>query len=64
MKKIKWLSEQPKLTSGVTWGVPWKRGELKKGDCLALVNAKGESLYVQSDPSAYWPDGSIKWTKH
>ncbi|MEC1543810.1 exo-rhamnogalacturonan lyase family protein [Bacillus halotolerans] len=64
MKKIKWLSEQPKLTSGVTWGVPWKRGELKKGDCLALVNAKGESRYVQSDTSAYWPDGSIKWTKH
>jgi hypothetical protein len=64
MKKIKWLSEQPQLTSGVTWGVPWKKGELKKGDCLALVNAKGESHYVQTDPSAYWPDGSIKWTKH
>ncbi|MGX4764965.1 exo-rhamnogalacturonan lyase family protein [Bacillus mojavensis] len=64
MKKIKWLSEQPQLKSGVTWGVPWKKGELKKGDCLALINAKGESGYVQSEPSAYWPDGSIKWTKH
>nr|WP_277715561.1 hypothetical protein [Bacillus subtilis]WEZ12260.1 hypothetical protein P5622_20915 [Bacillus subtilis] len=30
MKKIKWLSGQPKVTSGVTWGMPWKKGELKK----------------------------------
>ncbi|MEC0573634.1 hypothetical protein P8833_07535 [Bacillus inaquosorum] len=64
MKKIKWLSEQPKVTSGVTWGVPWKKGELKKGDPLALVNENAVSRYVQSEPSAYWPDGSIKWTKH
>ncbi len=64
MKKIKWLSGQPKLTSGVTWGVPWKKGELKKGDRLALMNENAETRYVQSEPSAYWPDGSIKWTKH
>ncbi len=64
MKKIKWLSGQPKLTSGVTWGVPWKKGECKKGDRLALMNENAETRYVQSEPSAYWPDGSIKWTKH
>nr|WGD73514.1 hypothetical protein P5668_21940 [Bacillus subtilis] len=51
MKKIKWLSEQPKLTSGVTWGVPWKKGELKKGDRLALMNENAETRYVQSEPS-------------
>lgn len=64
MKKIKWLSGQPKVTSGVTWGMPWKKGELKKGDRLALMNENAETRYVQSEPSAYWPDGSIKWTKH
>lgn len=64
MKKMKWLSEKPKMTCGVTWGVPWKKGELKKGNRLSLVNENAERQYVQSEPSAYWPDGSIKWTKH
>lgn len=28
------------------------------------MNENAERQYVQSEPSAYWPDGSIKWTKH
>lgn len=40
-----------------------KRG-IEKGNRLSLVNENAERQYVQSEPSAYWPDGSIKWTKH
>ncbi|MDK2599301.1 hypothetical protein QO179_07700 [Bacillus stercoris] len=41
-----------------------EKGECKKGDRLALLNENAAIRYVQSEPSSYWPDGSIKWTKH
>ncbi|WP_143316747.1 hypothetical protein [Clostridium sp. HBUAS56017] len=62
MTKVKWLDELPRSKSGITWGVPWKKGELGKKQKLALKNSKGEECYVQSWPLAYWPDGSVKWT--
>lgn len=62
MPKLKWLDDLPKSKSSITWGVPWKKGDLKKEDNLALRSEKGEELYVQSWPLAYWPDGSIKWS--
>ncbi|WP_422101423.1 hypothetical protein [Bacillus atrophaeus] len=30
MAKLKWLSKQPPMAGGVTWGVPWKKRGLKK----------------------------------
>ncbi|MCI3197505.1 hypothetical protein GXP75_17900 [Bacillus sp. HU-1818] len=64
MAKLKWLSKQPPMAGGVTWGMPWKKGGLKKGESLTLLDSQGNSLCTQSEPSAYWPDGSVKWTKH
>jgi len=50
---------------GVTWGVPWKQGQLLKINGFALKNEDSSEIYqVQSWPLAYWPDGSIKWTAH
>ncbi len=45
-------------------GRAMEKRRIEKGDRLALVNENAVSRYVQSEPSAYWPDGSIKWTKH
>ncbi|WP_067843505.1 exo-rhamnogalacturonan lyase family protein [Amphibacillus sediminis] len=57
--KLKWLEDAPKVKSGVTFGLPWKKGELPKLRSFSLNQYK-----VQSWPTAYWPDGSIKWTAH
>ncbi|MEK4252455.1 exo-rhamnogalacturonan lyase family protein [Paenibacillus sp. FSL W7-1287] len=63
---LKWLDSASAtgLITGVTWGVPWHRGQLARHEQLELRNEQGELLQVQSWPTAYWPDGSVKWTAH
>lgn len=61
--QIKWLSEKsPEIKTGVSWGVPWPRGVIQKGQDFMLTTNSGESLPLQTWPMAYWPDGSVKWT--
>lgn len=70
--KLKWLGKQAAAPVGLTWGVPWKEGELLRGDSLVLYSeaagmenvASASALRVQSWPTAFWPDGSIKWSAH
>jgi len=62
--ELQWLEESTVSSLGVTWGVPWEKGALKKNEDLILENENGELIPVQSWPLAYWPDGSIKWTGH
>ncbi|MFJ3673291.1 Tat pathway signal sequence domain protein [Streptomyces sp. NPDC090106] len=52
------------LTGGATWGVPWPRGAFATGQPFALTTADGKDVPVQSWPTAWWPDGSLKWTAH
>ncbi|WP_159518085.1 exo-rhamnogalacturonan lyase family protein [Sunxiuqinia indica] len=60
--KLKWLGDHPpKLSTGVSWGVPFSEGAIKKSDQFVLTNTQDQQLPVQSWPLAYWPDGSIKW---
>jgi hypothetical protein len=61
---LHWLDGAPTASNGVTWGVPWPRGERAKDAQFALATSTGESVPVQSWPLAYWPDGSLKWTAH
>lgn len=62
---LSWLeSPGPAVEAGTTWGQPWPEGELLKETELCLVGEDGQKLPVQSWPTAYWPDGSIKWTAH
>jgi hypothetical protein len=57
-----WLDDKaPPLEAGVSFGVPFKQGEVQKNQTFALVSAAGKSLPVQSWPLAYWADGSLKW---
>jgi hypothetical protein len=62
--RVKWLNRKPANPTGVSWGVPWKQGTLKREDSLSLENDKGEKTPLQSWPMAFWPDGSVKWTGH
>ena len=59
---IRWIDgAAPELHYGQTFGVAWARGTLAKGQALTVRGSNGE-VPSQSWPTAYWPDGSIKWT--
>lgn len=62
---LRWL-KQPVIPVGVTWGVPWKKGQLRREDLEALSTRNGgqDAIPTQSWISAYWPDGSVKWSAH
>src|SRR5262245_12595832 len=61
--ELKWLGDKPPVTPmGVSWGVPWHQGKVRKDQAFTLTTADGKSLALQSWPLALWPDGSIKWS--
>ncbi|MFC5825837.1 Tat pathway signal sequence domain protein [Nonomuraea insulae] len=64
--RLKWLEGgAPKqLAAGSTWGVPWPMGAVQKDQAFALKTAAGQQVPVQTWATAYWPDGSLKWTAH
>lgn len=41
----------------VTFGIPFKQGELKDASVLALSDGTPSGAWA----TAYWPDGSVKW---
>ncbi|WP_274650962.1 hypothetical protein [Paenibacillus humicola] len=62
--RLRWLNGGPAGSAGVTWGIPWAEGELKREERVALLASNGQRVPVQSWPAAYWPDGSVKWSAH
>ncbi|KAJ4287695.1 hypothetical protein N0V90_012398 [Kalmusia sp. IMI 367209] len=58
--KVKWLEGTPKVNTGTTFGLPWARGQ-HLANATSFTASSGE---LQSWVTAYWPDGSIKWTGH
>ncbi|MGL1957259.1 MAG: hypothetical protein OCD00_08085 [Colwellia sp.] len=62
---LSWLEgQEPKEKVGTTWGKSWQKGELAAKKPLRLINEQGKNIPLQSWPTAYWPDGSVKWTAH
>jgi hypothetical protein len=60
---LDWLTGKPPATeSAVSWGVPWPRGAIQQSTQFVLTAKSGKALPLQSWTTAYWPDGSIKWT--
>jgi hypothetical protein len=51
----------PALATGISFGVPWPRGTVRKDQSFTLT-ADSQALPLQSWPLAYWPDGSVKWS--
>jgi hypothetical protein len=60
---LKWLDNH-KTTQpvGVSWGVPWPKGTVKKNQVFTLSGTDQSNIALQSWPLAYWPDGSLKWS--
>jgi hypothetical protein len=61
---LKWLENVDEENLGVTWGIPWKEGELRDANSLDLRTGTGKPVPMSSWVTASWPDGSIKWTAH
>ncbi|KAF1961245.1 hypothetical protein CC80DRAFT_464014 [Byssothecium circinans] len=58
--KVSWLEGAPKINTGTSFGIPWARGQhLANGTTFTT-----DSGDLQSWVTAYWPDGSIKWSGH
>jgi hypothetical protein len=63
--EIRWLEEGGLgQAPGSTFGVPWPQGKLTEGTAFALTTDAGQAVPVQSWPTAFWPDGTLKWTAH
>ena len=63
--KLRWLKNKVSAPVGVTFGIPWKEGDLKREETLVLRQEEtNEKVAMQSWPTAYWPDGSVKWSAH
>lgn len=57
------LMENRKPYGYTTWGCMWEKGSVQKNDFF-VVTAGNETIPSQARVTAYWPDGSIKWTAH
>lgn len=47
-----------------TFGCMWKRGECTVDTEYVCKTKEGAEVPMQSRITAYWPDGSVKWTAH
>jgi hypothetical protein len=60
---LDWLGgAKPGAPTGVSWGVPWPRGTVRKDQAFRLTAPNNQTLPLQTWPLAYWPDGSLKWS--
>ena len=47
-----------------TFGCMWKQGECTTETDYVCRTKEGKEVPMQSRITAYWPDGSVKWTAH
>lgn len=47
-----------------TWGCMWEKGSCPEGAGYVCRNPEGTEVPMQSRITAYWQDGSVKWTAH
>jgi hypothetical protein len=60
---LSWLDRAPPaVDQGVSFGVPWPRGAVQRTQAFQIASGNGLALPLQSWTTAYWPDGSVKWT--
>src|SRR5262245_22037556 len=59
--QVRWLDGgAPAATPGVTWGMPWPRGQVPARQGLTVSTMDGTPVPAQTWATAYWPDGSLK----
>jgi hypothetical protein len=59
--ELKWIGEKPLIKTGVSWGVPFEKGKVRKTQAFALSGTDDKEIPLQTWPLAFWPDGSVKW---
>ena len=59
--QLHWIGKTPEAAKPVSFGIPFNRGEMKVKDAFVLNTDKGEVIPADFWPTAYWPDGSVKW---
>lgn len=57
---LKWLDQPAKYNEGITFGVPFKEGEILSDIDLIIKDEFGNQP-LQNWPLAFWSDGSVKW---
>ncbi len=62
--ELTWLEGCPSAATGVSFGVPWRRGALDRNAPLRLRSGDGGEVPLQTWATAFWPDGTVKWTGH
>lgn len=55
---------ETKPTGNTTWGCIWKQGECSEETSYVCTGESGGKVEMQTRITAYWPDGSVKWTSH
>ena len=55
------IGSKPDFAVGISWGVPFAKGEVKSTQQFSLTNSANNNIPLQTFPLAYYPDGSIKW---
>ena len=59
--QLHWIGATPKEAKAVSFGIPFAKGEMKAKTPFMLTTDKGAPLAADFWPTAYWPDGSVKW---
>ncbi|MCR4994931.1 MAG: hypothetical protein K6A32_06100 [Bacteroidales bacterium] len=59
--QLHWIGQTPAGDRPVSFGIPFRKGEMKAKDAFILTTDKGVTVPADFWPTAYWPDGSIKW---
>ncbi len=57
------LMENRKEKGWAVFGGYWPKGTVRE-DFFSLVNEAGRPVRMQSEITARWPDGSVKWSRH
>ncbi|KAH7357175.1 hypothetical protein BKA65DRAFT_451300 [Rhexocercosporidium sp. MPI-PUGE-AT-0058] len=66
-KNLKWLQPSKSkdgLSHGTSFGMPWTRGLYHSGQNFSITGEDGRTHPLDSRETAFWPDGSLKWTAH
>lgn len=58
---LQWVGEAPAIPVGVSWGVPFAKGEVSADQQFALTDGSGARIPLQSWVMASHADGSVKW---
>lgn len=58
---LHWVGEVPVSDKGVSFGVPFRKGEVTEKTPLELRTESGKTLPTEQWTLAKWPDGSLKW---